>query len=136
MTLIKGETSFGFTINKHLSGQTGRGVFILAVDSEPALSDGRLRQGDEIIKVNLLYIKNTLTTDNNCKVNDINLIDRPHGTAVYALRQIRPFEKADIVLRRRVKVEMFEVSFYKEKEETTLGLVVGEKSLPYDQVIM
>lgn len=51
MTLIKGELSFGFKIDKHQSGQHGRGVFIQAVDSEPALSDGRLRQGDEIIKV-------------------------------------------------------------------------------------
>ena len=55
MTLIKGEAAFGFKIDKHLSGQTGKGVFILAVDSEPALSDGRLHQGDEIIKVILLH---------------------------------------------------------------------------------
>jgi len=49
--LIKGETSFGITIDKNQSGQAGRGIFILAVDSEPALSDGKLHQGDEIIKV-------------------------------------------------------------------------------------
>ena len=47
--------AFGFKIDKRLSGQTGRGVFILEVDNEPALSDGRLHQGDEIIKVTLLH---------------------------------------------------------------------------------
>ena len=134
MTLIKGETSFGFKIDKHQSGQTGRGVFILAVDSEPALSDGRLQQGDEIIKVTSLHLKNVLMI-NNCQVNDINLINRPHQTAVYALRhQVKPFKKADLVIRRRLKIEEFEVSFHKEKEKT-LGLVVGEKPLPYNQVI-
>ena len=69
-------------------------------------------------------------------MNDINLIDRPHQTAIDALRQIRPFEKANLVLRRRMEVEEFDVSFYKETEETTLGLVVGGKALPYDQVIL
>lgn len=55
VTLIKGDRSFGFTIDEHRSGQTGKGVFIQAVDSEPALSDGRLRQGDEIVKVILSH---------------------------------------------------------------------------------
>ena len=77
-----------------------------------------------------------MTYNPHDQVNDINLIDRPHQTAIYALRQIRPFEKADLVIRRRLKVEEFDVSFYKEKVETTLGLVVGEKTLPYDQVIL
>ena len=51
MTLIKGKKTFGFLIDKHQSGQPGRGVFIQAIDSEPALSNGRLYKGDEIIKV-------------------------------------------------------------------------------------
>ena len=38
-------------LDKHQSGQRGRGVFIQSVDNEPARSDGRLHQGDEIIKV-------------------------------------------------------------------------------------
>ena len=54
ITLKKGQKSFGFTISKHLSGQTGKGVFIQEVDDEPALSDGTLQAGDEIIKVNKL----------------------------------------------------------------------------------
>ena len=37
---------------------------------------------------------------------------------------------------RKLKVEEFDVSFYKEIKETTLGLVVGGKALPYDQVII
>ena len=44
---------FGFTLDKHQSDQRGRGVYILAVDNEPARSDGRLHEGDEIIKVSL-----------------------------------------------------------------------------------
>ena len=51
MTLIKGKVTFGFKIDKHLSGQVGRGIFIKEIDNEPALSDGRLHCGDEIIKV-------------------------------------------------------------------------------------
>lgn len=53
--LIKGEISFGFKIDKHQSGQPGRGVFVQVVDSEPALSDGRLHEGDEIVKVMSLH---------------------------------------------------------------------------------
>jgi len=53
---MKGESSFGFKIDKHQSGQPGRGVFIQIVDSEPALSDGRLHQGDEIIKVSSSHL--------------------------------------------------------------------------------
>lgn len=53
MTLIKGENMFGFTLDKHQSDQRGKGVYILAVDNEPARSDGRLHEGDEIIKVSL-----------------------------------------------------------------------------------
>jgi len=52
--LNKGQKSFGFTISKHLSGQSGKGVFIQDVDDDPALSDGNLQPGDEIIKVNIL----------------------------------------------------------------------------------
>lgn len=51
VTLIKGEKSFGFMIDKHQSGQPGKGVFIKVIDNEPSLSDGRLCQGDEIVKV-------------------------------------------------------------------------------------
>jgi len=59
--LKKGQKTFGFTINKHLSGQAGKGVFIDAVDDEPALSEGTLQAGDEIVKVSLyIYIYNSL----------------------------------------------------------------------------
>ena len=64
------------------------------------------------------------------------MIDQPHQTAVDALRHIEPFEKTDLVIRRRLEVEECEVTFNKEKEETTLGLVVGERVLPLDQVII
>lgn len=64
------------------------------------------------------------------------MINRPHQTAVYALRQIKPFEKADLVIRRRLDVEEYKISFNKEKQETSLGLVVGEKPLPFDQVML
>lgn len=40
------------------------------------------------------------------------------------------------MIRRKLKVEEYEITFDKEKEETTLGLVVGERPLPFDQVIL
>ena len=70
----------------------------------------------------------------NSQVNDTNLIDHPHQTAVYALRKVEPHEEAILVIRRQVEVEQFEVIFDKANEDTALGLVVGERQLPFDQV--
>ena len=64
------------------------------------------------------------------------MIDRPHQIAVDALRHIEPFKKADLVIRRRVDVEELGVTLVKEKVDTTLGLVVGERVLPFDQVTL
>lgn len=64
------------------------------------------------------------------------MIGQPHQTAADALSEIQPFANADLMLRRRLEVEEYEISFDKEKEETTLGLVVGERPLPFDQVIL
>lgn len=69
-------------------------------------------------------------------MNDTCLVDRPHQTAVYILRQIKPYEKANLVIRRRLQVEEYTVSFHKEKEGTALGLVVGERPLLFDQVML
>lgn len=40
------------------------------------------------------------------------------------------------MIRRRVDVEEFGVTLVKEKVDTTLGLVVGERVLPFDQVTL
>ena len=61
------------------------------------------------------------------------MIDQPHQAAINILRQIK---SADLVIQRRLKVEDFEVCFCKESKETTLGLVVGGKPLPSDQVTL
>jgi len=68
------------------------------------------------------------------QVNDLTLIDHPHSRAIYALRKVDPWEEAILVVRRQVKVEKFEVTFDKANEDTSLGLVVGERQLPLDQV--
>lgn len=74
---------------------------------------------------------------NNCtcvQVNDVSLIDEPHRTAVYHLRKIKPSERANLVIRRKVKIEEYKVSFDKVKEDTILGLEIASRPLPFNQV--
>ncbi|XP_077925033.1 tyrosine-protein phosphatase non-receptor type 13 isoform X7 [Halichoerus grypus] len=61
ITLIKSEKgSLGFTVTK---GSQSIGCYVHDVIQDPAKSDGRLRPGDRLIKVNDTYVTNMTHTD-------------------------------------------------------------------------